>query len=479
MSEEKSGHSLLKAAYHPESFREQGHLLVDLLADYLTQAQKGDQIPVLNWHEPEKQFEFWEDYSGQSPDQLFKDILDRSIHLHHPGYVGHQIAPTLPLAAIANLQAALLNNGMAVYEMGSASTAIERKVVQIVNQALGYDEKSDGFLTSGGTLANLTALLTARSALSDRDFWNEGNSGQLAVMVSEDAHYCIDRAVKVMGLGKEGLIKVPVDQRHCLQVDQLHNLYQEAVDAGKTVFAVVGSACSTATGSYDDLEAMASFCEERGIWFHVDGAHGGAAVFSGKYRNLVAGISRADSIVIDAHKMMMAPSNTTFILLKDGRHSYQTFRQKAEYLLKKDEEWFNVAGRSFECTKHMMSIKVFAMLQQYGMELVEASVDQLYDLSRDFAGLIESHPNFRLALEPQANIVCFQYAPEGISEEGISALNAQIRERILKEGKFYLVQTVLKGQVHLRTTLMNPLTRIHHLKDLLEEIEKVAENIQP
>ena len=282
--------NLLKEAYNPEHFRTLGYELINVLTTYLKDAQQGN-IPVVQWTTPSEQLRFWEDYTldSNAPITLFKDIIARSMHVHHPKYMGHQIAPTAPLAALSGLVSALLNNGAAIYEMGSSSTAIEKLVIQNLAQKAGYGKNSDGFMTSGGTLANLTALLAARKVMAPSDVWEEGHREGLGVMVSSEAHYCIDRALRIMGFGSKGIVKVPVGPSFKMNTELLNTHYENAQKNGIRVIAVVGSAPSTSTGMHDDLEAIAGFCAEKNLWFHVDGAHGGAAVFSSKYKHLLRG----------------------------------------------------------------------------------------------------------------------------------------------------------------------------------------------
>jgi L-2,4-diaminobutyrate decarboxylase len=309
---------LLKQAYKSSTFREEGHHLVDLLADYL-QANTHDSIGnVMNWKEPDEQYAFWgkqlQDPSSLS--DLFQSVVERSNHLHHTKYIGHQLSPTIPTAALASFLGAFLNNGSAVYEMGPVNSIMERIVIEQLAMAVGYNQDAGGFLTSGGTLANLTALLAARSIMEEGDIWTNGQSCQLAVMVSEEAHYCIDRAVRIMGWGSKGILKIPVNDCYVMDTSLLEEYYQNASNEGIRIIAVVGSACSTSTGKYDDLNALAKFCQAHDLWFHVDGAHGGAAVFSDTYRFLTEGLDHADSFVVDFHKMMAAPALITSYLKK-------------------------------------------------------------------------------------------------------------------------------------------------------------------
>ncbi|MCF8235018.1 MAG: aminotransferase class I/II-fold pyridoxal phosphate-dependent enzyme [Bacteroidales bacterium] len=466
--------NILHASYDPEEFRRQGHRLVDRLAGYLKECIDAHDMPVMPWKEPEEQYEYWKHHLDKDDDpdaeEFFKQILQQSIHLHHPHYLGHQVVPPLPMAALTELLEAFTNNSMAVYEVGPASTAIEKAVVQWMISHLSYPGTANGLLTSGGSLGNLTALLAAKE-----NYFNQSKKvdGKPSIMFSPESHYSIERAARIMGLDAEQMIHLPVKDNR-IDVERLPTVLEKVKSQGKAVVALCANACSTATGTYDRLEELVAFCSENRIWLHVDAAHGGPAIFSEKYKHLLNGIEKANSIVIDFHKMMMIPALTTAVLFKDGRTSYRTFSQKADYLLKQENKWYDIAKRSIECTKKPMALKVYLMIRMYGTELFESYIDQTYDLAKDFAALIKSEDDFELAASPESNIVCFRLIRAGLPDYQLDKLNSKVRDQLIKSGKFYIVQTTLNNKLFLRTTLMNPFTDIEILKNLLTEIQRLA-----
>ncbi len=471
--------SVLDQAYDIQAFRTWGHELIDLLVNHLEGTHTNPEFPVLPYHSPEKELQFWQQDFKNGPGQpldLFTNILQHSIHVHHPRYIGHQVSVPALVASLAGLVSDILSNGSAVYEMGMASNALEKVVTDFMSQKVGFQDGT-GFLTSGGSLANLTALLAARKAKAPNDVWEMGHQEKLAVLVSEEAHYCIDRAARILGLGSEGIIKIPVNERFQIRTDLLENYLQQANSQGLTVIAVVGCACSTSTGSFDDLEKLADFCEKYNLWLHVDGAHGGAAIFSEKYKFILKGIERADSVVIDFHKMLLTPALATALIFKNQSDSYQTFSQKAQYLWEsqQDGEWWNSGKRTFECTKFMMSLKVYSILKTYGEHVFEENVERLFDLAKAFAKMIQARPNFELAIEPEANIVNFRFVN---TANDLNEWNSNIRKQLLQDGKFYIVQTTLNGKLYLRTTIMNPLTTEQDLEALLDEIELLSQSFK-
>ncbi len=465
---------ILRKAYDPEAFRKEGHDLVNMIADYLQDCLDQKNMSILPWVDANEQHQDWKVFFKDKGNiqSLYKKFLDQSNHLHHPNYMGHQVVPPLPMAALSDLMATFSNNGMAIYEMGPAATAIERNVIEWLLGFLGWDENANGLITSGGSLGNLTALLAARQAVTAYDVWENGVQGDLAVMVSSESHYSVDRSVKIMGLGDSGVIKLPVKD-HKILLDALPSILRQSKDEGKKIIALVGNACSTSTGIYDYNDEMADFCQENNIWFHIDGAHGGAAILSEKYNYLTKGIERADSIVIDFHKMMLTPALTTAVLFKNGNKSYESFAQKASYLLDKNGEipWYDGAGRTIECTKKAMGLKVYMMIKTYGNELFSSYVEKTYDLAREFEIYINRLDDFELGAKPESNIVCFRL------KKGKGDLNkhiASIRDKIIKDGEYYIVQTVIDEKIYFRITIMNPFTTIKNLKGLVEKIRSFA-----
>ncbi len=466
----------VRAAFDPERFRSEGHAVIDILADYLSRAQTGDvQIPVLPWLDPHAQVKAWPATfpSGEPLSELFDRVIAASIHLHHPHYVGHQVTAPLPAAALADLVSSLLNNSMAVYEMGPASTAMEQTLLRFLAATLQMPPGADGVFTSGGSAGNLTALLAARQAKAPVDVWTGGLAGGalLAFLVSEQAHYSVDRAMQIMGLGRAAAFPIPVDGNFRLRADALPVALGRARDAGRTVIGVVASAGSTATGAFDPLDAVADFCADHDLWLHVDAAHGGPAAFSPQHRALVHGIGRADSVVFDAHKLMLMPALITAVIFRDGARSYDAFKQEASYLFvgrQGEDEWWNAAQRTLECTKFMMCLKLFTALTIHGPGFFADYIDDMFALSARFADRIESAQDFELAIRPACNIVCFRYTRPGVSGLPLDDLQARLRRTIVESGAFHLVQTRLPTGLYLRVTLLNPFTRDADLDALLD-----------
>jgi L-2,4-diaminobutyrate decarboxylase len=468
------------AAFDPEAFRALGHQVVDLLAEHLAEAQGGASA-VLPWKEPEQAMEEWPaDFSeqgGADPAGIIGRVLESSHHLHHPRYVGHQCSVPLPATAWLGAVADLLNNGSAIFEMGPVAVPMERAVVQWLCARAGFDpSRADGVLTHGGSAGNLTALLAARQASAPHDVWQEGyrTAGELCLVASDQAHYSVRRSAQILGLGARGVLCVDSDARYRLRLDSLRKVLDQAQADRRVVLAVVASAGSTATGAIDPLEGIADLCAERGLWLHVDGAHAGAMVVSDRLRERLKGIERADSLVIDAHKMLLMPALVTAVLFREGGRSYETFSQQASYLFDRSarQEWFNPAHRTLECTKRMLGLPLYLALKVMGTAFFAQFQERMQALAGRFADRIEARPSWELAVRPDANIVCFRFLPgDGRDPD---ALQTRLRDQIIREGSFYLVKTTLGGRTWLRTTLINPLTGDGDLEALLLRLEQLA-----
>lgn len=476
MEKSTAKNSLLMQSYSADAFRKDAQQMLELIAVELENVQTEKNIKTIDRKSPQEQLAFWRQELAASTDcslgELAQKIMQRSIRFHSKGYLGHQVAVTLPLTALTSALIGYLNNCTTVYELGMAGNAMEKVVVAHLAEKYGYGQRATGFITSGGSMGNLTALVTARtsSGVDERDY------GRLAVMVSEEAHYSVERAAKIIGLPSDGIIKIPTGADFAMRTDLLESYYEKATAAGKIVFCVVGCACTTSVGAHDNLEKLADFAEKHNIWLHVDGAHGGAAIFSDKYKYLLKGIDRSDSLIVDFHKMLLTPPLSTALLYNSGHRKINEFSPQAAYLWQDQlsEEWWNSAKHTLECTKPLTVIHTYAIMRLYGDKLYQQNVDTLYDLGRQFAALIKEQEDMELALEPSSNIVCFRFIP---AKGDIDEVNRQIAGELLRDGTYYSVSTSVRGNFYLRVTLMNPLTGMAELQGFLQKIREAAKGL--
>ncbi len=395
--------------------------------------------------------------------------------LHHPACMGHQVsAPPAP-AAVADLVNGVINNGTAIREMAPPGVALERAVVGWMLGKTGWDpDQADGVLVSGGSLANLTALLAAR-AVHAPEAWESGVPQDLAVLAPASAHYSVARALGILGFGADALVPVAVDAQNRLLAADLAPALQRARDSGRRPAILVASAGSTATGAHDPLEAAGRFARAHDMWFHVDGAHGASALLSPRLRSRLAGIELADSLVWDAHKMLHTSSLCAAVLVRRRGALEAAFRADASYLgdpaAGPDSADADPWHRTIECTRPVLALKLFLNLAAFGEAGCARRVEALGERTREFHDLLAARPGFVCLAPPESNILCFRCG-------GDAADQSELRRRVLAEGRHYLTQASVHGRVWLRLTVMNPDSAREDLLSLAAALERHLREVE-
>jgi L-2,4-diaminobutyrate decarboxylase len=414
----------------------------------------------------------------------FKDSMDEYLRyarrIHSPHYMGHQVPPVIPLAGVSEALAGLTNNGLAIAEMAPFGHVIEQAIVEALGEKIGWQKETmAGIATSGGTLANLTALLAARNSANPHA-WEEGvGDPDHVIVASEASHYSISRAAGVAGLGTNRVVPSPLDESGRMDPIELVETLEQLRRAGLKAICIVASAPSTPEGAIDPLQEIGEIAREQGIWYHVDAVHGATALFSGTYSKDLQGIELADSVSWDAHKMMHVPSLSTYLLYREKANSFLPFKQKASYLFEdgaEDSQWRDGAHRTFECTKRVTSLPLWMIWRHYGAELFENLVDRCYGLTRTFHGMLLEHPGFEPVHSPMTNIQAFRMVGD-LGELG-DQFHRDLRQQIIAQGQFYITATDTRDLHCLRLTLINPLTTESHLQELLATLLKTGAELR-
>jgi glutamate/tyrosine decarboxylase-like PLP-dependent enzyme len=405
-------------------------------------------------------------------ERLQREVLADANKYYHPMYMGHQTSAPLAVGVWMESVIGALNQSLAVWEMSPTATVIEHQVVRWLSKLAGYGEGAGGTLTSGGTEANFTALLAARNCVVP-DAWEEGiGADPPFVVYGEHAHYAVTRAIGQLGLGRRKGIAIP-SRNYKIDVDLLVATLDRLREEGKGVMAVVATAGTTATGSFDDLETIGALCTERGIWLHVDGAHGASALLSARPPRAVRGLRHSRSLAWDPHKMMLLPLAAGMVLTRDERDLEGAFAQQAPYLFHagKSTRILDQGIRSFQCSRRADVLKLWFAIQRFGSRGLARLYDHLCDTARLLHDAIEEREDFENLHRPESNILCFRY-------RGSDALNRELRPRYNKEGTGWITATVLDGRPVLRVTMMNPRTGDAHVRALLDGLAAKAREIQ-
>jgi len=425
---------------------------------------------------------------GRSIEEIVARVRDEIIpdcnRLYHPRYAGHQVSAPLPAAIWTESVIGALNQSVAVWEMSPVATILEDRVLRWMCDLAGLGASAGGTFTSGGTEATFAALLAARSAAIP-NVWTDGVGSEPPVIVcGEHAHYAVTRAAGELGLGMRSVVAIP-SREWRMDTDALRATLDRLATDGRRVMAVVATAGSTATGSFDDLETIAALCDAYGIWFHVDGAHGATALLSSRDRAMLRGIERARSLAWDPHKMMLMPLSAGVVLVRDESDLESAFAQRAPYLFhagagegSRVRVW-DQGIRSFQCSRRADVLKLWVALQRYGADGIGALYDHLCDRARALHAYLDARDDFVTLHAPECNILCFRYVGSGaLDEDRLDALNRELRERYNRSGEGWITTTILGGRRVLRVTVMNPRTTDEDLAAIVDGVGRLGQELE-
>jgi len=412
--------------------------------------------------------------------------IQTGIQVHSPGFMGRQFSGVVPLSGVIDMVSSVVNQPSSFYEAGQLPNVAEHIMADTLNQFIGYHPDVFTMITtSGGSLANLTALLAARNYYYP-DVWTNGmaelggGSYLPAIAISEDAHYSITRAIGILGIGERQIVRLPVNAARQIDIHQVEAIIDRATGDGLKVYCMVASAGSTSVGSFDPIDELGDIANKRNIWLHVDGAHGASLLVSDELRYKLKGVHKADSLTWDAHKMLFVPSPCSMLFYKNKEKSNGAFQQVASYVFDKEPTIyaeFESAERNFECTKRPMIMNLWVLWALHGRALFSGKIDHLCRLARQAHYELEMTEDFVPVNYPECNILCFKYQPLAWNEEELPDLQVEIRNRICARGQFFISKVDIDEQPVLRVVFMNHDTTIAHFRALLHEIAETGKQL--
>ncbi|HVR37860.1 MAG TPA: aminotransferase class I/II-fold pyridoxal phosphate-dependent enzyme, partial [Thermoanaerobaculia bacterium] len=383
-----------------------------------------------------------------------------------PSFLGHQICPPLATPIAIDMLISTLNQSTAVWEMSPIGTVIEKEIVRWLADLAGYPPEAEGTAVSGGSAANLTALMAARARWR-HDADNE--TKQPIVVTSADAHYSIARAAAIMGIPSTNVIKVATDDEHRMDVAALEQTLAalESRDDA-SVLAIAATSGSTATGAFDKLDEIALLRDRYRTWLHVDAAHGASVLLSESLRPLVRGIDRSDSMSWDPHKMMWMPLSMSSVLVREGIWLRRAFQADAPYLFNAAGAAENLGEMAIQCSKRVDAIKLWLTLKAHGVEPIVSALERVAALTRYLHDRLRDSDDFEPLHEPAFNILCFRHRASD------DAATAEMRERLCRSGEAWITTTLLRGRRVLRVTMMNPRTTEAHIDRMIGALRRHA-----
>ena len=425
-------------------------------------------------------------------------IIRMSRHNGHPRFFGYVASPSTPVGAFADLIASAVNLNVTSWRSAPAATEMERMVVRWLGSLIGYNDDAQGLLTSGGSMANLTALLIAHRAKSQDDtarkgLWN--SSAPMTIYASDQIHMSIPKAADILGLGREQVRIVECDNSFRMNMRALRERIEGDLRDGLRPFCIVGSAGTVNTGAIDRLGEMAGIAQEFGLWFHVDGAYGVLGALDERKRPLFAGLDAADSVSLDPHKWLYVPIDSGCLLLRKDAGAQAAFRSAdADYLKvleHADEETFAFWDHGVELSRRFRALKIWLTLRYYGTRRIAEAITGDNSLAEYLARRVTEAEDFELLAPVELSICCFRYVPQEFQaklrsraaaelsqiDSVLNQLNAQIMHAVQRGGQAYLSSATIGGKFALRACITNFRTTRADIDKTLEIVRETARQI--
>jgi aromatic-L-amino-acid decarboxylase len=414
---------------------------------------------------------------GSDFDELLKvfreAIVPFSRQNAHPRMFGYVQSPGTPLAAFADLLASTLNANLTVWRSAPAPVELERLTIDWIRKILGFNADARGLFVSGGSIANLAALAAARQAKHD-------SSGRLCIYASSETHFSVAKAAALLGIGRENVRHVAIDERFKIRLDDLVAKISADLEAGYVPFCVVANAGTVNTGAVDSLADIREIADRFQLWMHVDGSYGAFAILSESARNLFAGIERADSIALDPHKWLYLPVDVGCIIYRDPEIARTAFAHEAEYtriIGEKADEAFAFWDYGPELSRRFRALKVWMLLKGVGLDSLGAAIEKNLACARYLESMVQASDDFEMAAPVELSIFCFRHLPVQLRKESAQAIDA-FNERLLialqRDGSSYLSNATLNSRFALRGCVLNYRTTLRDMEILLDDLRRVA-----
>ncbi|MBO4247453.1 aminotransferase class V-fold PLP-dependent enzyme [Halomicrobium sp. IBSBa] len=410
---------------------------------------------------------------GELLTTLFEDAIAHSAANPHPKFMAYVPGGGLYHAAVADFIANATNRYVGTWFEAPALVAIESTVIRWFCEIMGYPEDSFGLLTSGGSMANLIATITARQERLGDDFLDG------IVYTSDQSHHSVTKAATLAGFREENVRSVPTDDRYRIDVDALAAQVRSDREAGAEPFLVVGTAGSTNTGAVDDLDALADYCARADLWLHADAAYGGFFALTETGRERLSGLDRCDSITIDPHKGLFLPYGTGALLVRDGTALARTHATSADYL----PDWEPTSGTvdfsrlGPEQSRDFRGLRVWLPLKMHGVDAFRETLAEKLSLAESAAKYLRDLDDVTLVDEPQLSTVAFRVEPPGVDDAALDDLNRTVLETVNARQRVHLSGTILDGVFALRICILGFRTHREHVAECLAEIERAVSDV--
>jgi aromatic-L-amino-acid decarboxylase len=467
-----------------KEFRDLGHQVVDLLAEYLEHIEERRVFPDAEPRTVNQLFNEPLPVEPSSPESVLQELRDKLLpyctNVGHPGYMGLITPSPNPVGVIADFICSAINQNVGAYSIGPSAVAMERRVVRWLTDLCGYGENAGGNLTSGGMMANFIGLKLARDGVTRDQAQLEGVRDRWGVYASEERHVSVDKAVDCIGLGRNALRALPTDANFQVRIDALEEAIAHDKKNRVTPMCIVGIFGTTNTGAVDDIRELRRIADREGMWLHADAAYGGGMLLSHGWVMRDRGLDLADSITIDPHKWFYAPLDAGAVLVKDQRRLTASFGMKPSYLTDEFDqanERYQYYVHGFEQSRRFRSLKVWMSFKRYGARQIAEWIDNNVRQAKHLYDLAAKDPEFEPACVPPMSAICIRYKGADISDDDSKNLHAEVAQRVERSGRFWISTTELKGKTWFRINPVNFRTRQEHMDELFALLQSECRSI--
>jgi aromatic-L-amino-acid decarboxylase len=460
-----------------DEIRDWGNLVTRFIIEYLGDLRDRPIYRQTSSHEIRSGLDSKLPTKGTDFDSLLKlfreTIVPFSRQNAHPRMFGYVQSPGTPIAAFADLLASTLNANLTIWRSAPAPVELERLTIDWIRRILGFPAKASGLFVSGGSMANLAALAAARQT-------NEHSLGRLRMYASTATHFSIIKAATLLGIGRENVQHVAIDERFRMRVDDLVAKINADLQAGYVPFCIIGNAGTVDTGAVDPLREIREIANRFHLWMHVDGSYGAFAILADSARKLFAGMERADSIALDPHKWLYLPVDVGCVIYRDLEIARAAFAHEAEYTRMFGEE----ADEAFVCwdygpelSRRFRALKVWMLLKGVGLDRLSEAIESNLACARHLESMVQASDDFEMAAPVELSIFCFRHVPAQLRNQSPKQID-QFNERLLvalqRDGSSYLSNTTLGGRFALRGCVLNYRTTPRDMEILLDDLRRVA-----
>ncbi|EDX04973.1 GD23928 [Drosophila simulans] len=454
---------------------------------------------VVEWHEPaelRQLFDFQLREQGESQDklrELLRETIRFSVKTGHPYFINQLYSGVDPYALVGQWLTDALNPSVYTYEVAPLFTLMEEQVLAEMRRIVGFPNggQGDGIFCPGGSIANGYAISCARYRHSPESKKNGlFNAKPLIIFTSEDAHYSVEKLAMFMGFGSEHVRKIATNEVGKMRLSDLEEQVKQCLENGWQPLMVSATAGTTVLGAFDDLAGISELCKKYNMWMHVDAAWGGGALMSKKYRHLLNGIERADSVTWNPHKLLAASQQCSTFLTRHQQVLAQCHSTNATYLFQKDKFYdtsFDTGDKHIQCGRRADVFKFWFMWKAKGTQGLEAHVEKVFRMAEFFTAKVRERPGFELVLEsPKCTNISFWYVPPGLREmernrefyDRLHKVAPKVKEGMIKKGSMMITYQPLRQLPNFfRLVLQNSCLEESDMVYFLDEIESLAQNL--